>query len=76
MVSNENGILMKGQGINVLYDSMIKGLTMNDPDLVEMKRIARRKVEDCFLWEKVITDMKSIFTKLKHDNSLVTCSTE
>jgi glycosyltransferase involved in cell wall biosynthesis len=76
MVSNENGILMKGQGINILYDSMIKGLTMNDPDLVNMKRMSRRKVEDCFLWEKVITDMKSIFTKLKHDNSLVTCSTE
>jgi glycosyltransferase involved in cell wall biosynthesis len=76
MVSNENGILMTGQGINILYDSMIKGLTMNDPDLVNMKRMSRRKVEDCFLWEKVITDMKSIFTKLKHDNSLVTCSTE
>jgi glycosyltransferase involved in cell wall biosynthesis len=76
MVSGKNGILMKGQGIKILFDSMVKGLTMDDADLVKMKQTSLSKVEESFLWEKVIIVMESIFEKLKPSNSLVACSTE
>jgi len=76
MVDGDNGILMENRNIQVLYDSMTLGLNMANADLDRMKSASRRKVEEHFLWEKVVTDMKSIFAKLKHNHSLVACSTE
>jgi glycosyltransferase involved in cell wall biosynthesis len=76
MVANDNGILMGRQHIQVLYDSMTNGLAIDDVALVRMKTASLKKVNEFFLWEKIITAMQSSFSKLKHDNSLVPCSTE
>lgn len=76
MVCDENGILMGNRNVQVLYDSMMLGLNMAETDLGKMKSASRRKVEERFLWEKVVTDMKLIFTRLNPNSTLAVCSTE